>query len=94
MYKKLLWITFICIIPLFTQVAMGQIYIKKDLSKIQYDMTIDEVKSIFGRPDHINFYGGRHGETQQWIYKEGRYKELILYFDNGKLSSYQRFGEK
>lgn len=74
--------------------AEAQVYLKRDITKLEVGMNTDQVRSAFGRPSHINRYGNPPNETQQWIYKEGRYKELYLYFENGLFKSYQRFGEK
>ncbi len=74
--------------------ASAQTYVKKDLSKIAYGMTTDEVRNIFGRPDHINTSAGPRGELQQWVYREGRYKQLYLYFNDGRFTSYDRVGER
>ncbi len=70
-------------------------YLKRDVSKLQVGMTTDEVKSLFGRPNHINKYGGPRGEEQQWVYKESRSQDLYLYFEDGRYNGYyQRTGEK
>ena len=76
-------------------VADAQRYIRRDLSKLQVGMTTDEVRSLFGRPDHINKYGTPKGEEQQWVYREGRNQDLYIYFENGVYNGYyQRTGEK
>jgi outer membrane protein assembly factor BamE (lipoprotein component of BamABCDE complex) len=63
-------------------------YVKRDVSKLQVGMTTEEVKSLFGRPDHINRYDGPRGEEQQWVYKEGRNQHLYIYFENGLYNGY------
>jgi len=69
--------------------------IKHDVTKIQAGMTTDEVRNIFGRPHEINTRSGPKGETQQWVYTEGKSQYLFLYFENGIYTGeYSRHGEK
>jgi len=83
----------ICII-LFTPPIQAQ-RIKHDVTKIQARMTTDEVRNIFGRPHEINTRSGPKGETQQWVYVEGKDQSLFLYFENGIYTGeYSRHGEK
>lgn len=43
--------------------------------------------AAFGRPNANNRSVGRWGEHEQWVYRDRR---LYLYFENGKLTSYQQ----
>lgn len=50
-------------------------------------MTTDQVlnKSNWGMPDDINTTLSSYGNSEQWIYGEGKY----LYFNNGRLTTIQ-----
>lgn len=91
--KKLLVLSALAIlifIYLFTMQAQAQ-YVKRDISKIQQGMTADQVRNEMGRPHRLNTYG----DTEQWIYHEGAYRDLYIYFENGLYTGYyQRMGEK
>lgn len=85
-----IWIIF----SLISSSAWAQYY-KCDIGKLIEGMTMGEVRNLCGRPHHVNKYGSSSGETEQWVYKEGRLQELYLYFDNGLYTgNFQRFGEK
>jgi len=49
-------------------------------------MTKDMARSSLGSPNEINKTTGSWGIHEQWIYEK---KDLYLYFENGKLSSFQ-----
>jgi len=90
------FISFCVLFFLFITIASVQAqYTKRDVSKLQIGMTTEEVKALFGRPDHINKYGGPKGEEQQWVYRESRHQSLYVYFENDRYNGYyQRVGEK
>ncbi len=48
-------------------------------------MTFEQVKLAWGKPERINTSGGRGIDHEQWVYGMGTY----LYFENGKLTSWQ-----
>lgn len=56
---------------------------------IEIGMTEDEVKLIYGPPDDINRNGGSWGLAEQWVYENGPEKDEFLYFENGRLTSWQ-----
>jgi hypothetical protein len=49
-------------------------------------MSDADAQTSLGRPDHINRTVNSNGKREQWVYEN---KNLYLYFDNGKLTSYQ-----
>lgn len=53
--------------------------------KIWIGMTSEMAKYSLGEPNSINESVGRWGRNEQWVYDN-----LYLYFDNSKLSSYQK----
>lgn len=64
--------------------------IKKE--KIQLGMTKNQVRLSWGDPTDINSYGGSWGIMEQWIYGDVLNGGAVyLYFDNGKLESWQDF---
>ncbi len=80
---------------LFVSTQVQAQFVKRDVSKLQVGMTTDQVRNEIGRPNHINKYGTSKGEEQQWVYQEGRYQSLYIYFENGLYTGYyQRMGEK
>jgi len=88
-------IVFIWIISSLVSSSAWAQYYKCDTDKLTQGMAISEVRNICGRPHHVNRYGSSSGDTEQWVYKEGRLQELYLYFDNGLYTGiFQRFGEK
>ena len=48
-------------------------------------MTTEMALIAFGQPTEINETVGSWGNHQQWVYNS-----TYLYFENGKLASYQR----
>ena len=81
---------------LFILIAPAQAqYYKRDVGRIQSGMTVSEVRNALGRPHEINTRTGPRGETQQWVYYEGRTQMLLLYFEGGVYTGdYSRLGEK
>ena len=49
-------------------------------------MSSEMAKESIGHPDDVNKSTGSWGIHEQWIYKK---KDLYLYFENGKLTSFQ-----
>lgn len=43
----------------------------------------------WGPPYEINRSTGSWGVHEQWVYKRGNYSHKYLYFENGKLTSWQ-----
>ncbi|MGY3214717.1 hypothetical protein [Mucilaginibacter sp. HD30] len=61
-----------------------------DLSKgtISLGMTAKMVREVYPKPDNINRTVGSWGVHEQWVYDKGD-KSEYLYFENGKLTSWQ-----
>ena len=53
--------------------------------KVQLGMTTQQVKVSIGNPYKINFTSSRHGNSEQWIYKDGKKKNVYFQFENHKL---------
>lgn len=47
------------------------------------------VLESWGVPHDTNRSVGSWGIHEQWIYKKGKYDSYYLYFENGKLTSWQ-----
>jgi len=92
--KRNLMMMVILGIILFSVIVHAQLYIKRDVGKLQVGMTTDEVRNLFGRPHHINTYSEPRGEIQQWVYKESRFSSLYVYFLDGAYFTYERFDTK
>jgi len=56
---------------------------------VRIGMTEEQVIYSWGRPDDINRSVGSWGVDEQWIYRRGDIKSQYLYFENGKLTSWQ-----
>lgn len=60
--------------------------------KIRIGMTSEQVRVSWGEPDDINVTTTYYTRHEQWIYgTDYRYKRYYVYFDNGILSSYQKY---
>lgn len=55
--------------------------------KVFPGMTKEQVRASWGPPSRINTSGGRWGEHEQWVFGESM--SSYLYFENGRLSSWQ-----
>ena len=64
----------------------GQILENILSNKFWIGMTDDMAKDSIGNPKDINKTVGAWGVHEQWVY----YNDLYLYFENGKLTSYQQ----
>ena len=53
-------------------------------------MTDKEIRGNLGEPDIINRTVTSYETTEQWVYNS---KDLYLYFEDGKLTSYQEFNK-
>jgi hypothetical protein len=51
-------------------------------------MTPEQARESWGEPSKINSSGGIYGSSQQWIYRK-RSATYYVYFDDGKLTSWQ-----
>lgn len=56
---------------------------------VRIGMTKEQVIYSWGRPDDINRSVGSWGVHEQWIYRRGDFEAQYLYFENGKLTSWQ-----
>jgi hypothetical protein len=65
-----------------------------DLGKLEYNMSTEQVRKIWGRPNRLNHYAEQGQELQQWIYIESPSIKIYLYFENGVFTSYQLFGDR
>ena len=52
-------------------------------------MTDEMARISLGYPSDINQTAGKWGIHEQWIYRR-KYNDFYLYFENGKLTSYQK----
>jgi hypothetical protein len=52
--------------------------------KVGLGMSTDDVITSWGEPDRVNTTVTAYGKTEQWIYDD-----TFLYFDDGRLTSYQ-----
>lgn len=57
--------------------------------KVCVGMTKSQVLASWGAPSQINRTVGSWGNHEQWVYRRGSYTNQYLYFENGKLTSYQ-----
>ncbi len=57
--------------------------------QIWLGMTDEMARVSRGKPNDINRSVGSWGVHEQWIYKKGKYDSYYLYFENGKLTSWQ-----
>lgn len=57
--------------------------------KIFLGMTTKQVIESWGKPDDINRTVGSWGIHEQWVYRRGGFEATYLYFENGKLTSWQ-----
>ncbi len=53
--------------------------------EIRVGMTAEQVRASWGKPSRINERVTQHAQSEQWVYSGGTY----LYFDDGKLRSWQ-----
>ena len=53
--------------------------------KVHLGMTTQQVKVSIGNPDKINSTSSRHGNSEQWIYKNGKKENVYFQFENHKL---------
>jgi hypothetical protein len=53
--------------------------------KVMRGMTAEQARLAWGKPSNINSNVGSWGTHEQWVYDGGNY----LYFENGKLTSWQ-----
>lgn len=66
----------------------GAVIAKRIVNKEYWIGMSDEMcRKSLGFPDHINTSEGSWGTHEQWIYRKPT--EKYLYFENGKLTSYQ-----
>ncbi|TXC90940.1 hypothetical protein FS935_08515 [Metabacillus litoralis] len=59
--------------------------------EIQVGMTETQTLLSWGYPNEINYYGDKYGSFDQWVYGDPLYSSSYLYFENGKLVSWQDF---
>ena len=57
--------------------------------KLLIGMVTFEVAAVKGHPKDINKTTGAWGVHEQWVYDNGRYNEMYLYFENNILTSWQ-----
>lgn len=57
--------------------------------RIRLGMTREMCKEAWGEPDHINSSVGSWGRHEQWVYEYKYSSNSYLYFENGKLTSWQ-----
>ncbi|MDZ4183737.1 MAG: hypothetical protein U1D97_02005, partial [Desulfuromonadales bacterium] len=74
---------------IFSKTNPAKGWSKKILSAVRngdilLEMTKDQVRASVGIPEQINRSGGRWGINEQWVYKG-----FYVYFDNGKVTSWQ-----
>lgn len=74
---------------IFSKTNPAKGWSKKILSAVRngdilLGMTKDQVRASVGIPEQINRNGGRWGINEQWVYKG-----FYVYFDNGKVTSWQ-----
>lgn len=62
-----------------------------NLDKYDYwtGMTPDMLYITMGKPDDINSTVGSWGRHEQWVYEYSNFDNTYLYFENGKLTSWQ-----
>jgi hypothetical protein len=53
--------------------------------KVGLGMSTDDVIASWGRPDHVNTTVTAYGKHEQWVYGN-----TYLYFEDGRLTSYQQ----
>ena len=77
--------------------VMGKILADPPATKsgtIRIGMTADEVVKEWGKPYRSNQSIGIYGSHEQWVYVSrcysGNYPQYYLYFDGGKLTSWQK----
>lgn len=58
---------------------------------IRIGMTVDEWLAVENRPDRINRTVTEHGVREQWVYRVGQYDTQYVYFENGRIVSYQSY---
>ncbi|WP_226529267.1 hypothetical protein [Metabacillus niabensis] len=59
--------------------------------EILIGMTETQTLLSWGYPTEINSYSDKYGSFDQWVYGDPLYDSSYLYFENGKLVSWQEF---